>query len=112
MNEITDAKNVVVVETRDTKTEISMARDILETEMNSGLVFDKEEKMSRTELVQKFIEAGESVFTVQFNKKVDDKYIKSVLDAADPKSDLKKIAKDIITGQEALMTGHFANAEN
>ena len=45
-----------------------MARDILETEMYSGTAYDKTEKLSRTEVVEKMMEAGETVFTVNFNK--------------------------------------------
>ena len=56
-----------------------MSRDILETEMHSGLVFDKEEKMSRSNVIEKLLEAGESVFTINFNKKVDDKRVKDML---------------------------------
>lgn len=48
VKEITDDKNAKVVEARDNSTDITMARDILETEMNSGLIYDKEEKVTRT----------------------------------------------------------------
>ena len=65
-----------------------MARDILETEMNSGLAFEKEEKISRTELVEKLIGAGETAFTIQFNKKVDAEHIKNVLNSAGKAPDL------------------------
>ena len=52
VKKICDDKNVLVSETRDTsKAEITMARDILETEMHSGLIFDAEEKISRTEMI-------------------------------------------------------------
>ena len=79
VNEITDSENVKVVETRDANTDITMARDILETEMHSGLAYDKEEKVTRTELVKKLLTAGESVFTISSTKKVDDKHVKNVL---------------------------------
>jgi thermostable 8-oxoguanine DNA glycosylase len=62
---------VKVSEKRESDKFIQMARDILETEMHSGLAFDKEEKVSRSELVEKMIGAGETAFTIEFNKKVD-----------------------------------------
>lgn len=55
---------------------LMMSRDILETEMHSGLVYEKEEKISRTEVVEKLLEVGESVLTVNYNKKVDEARVK------------------------------------
>ena len=80
--------------------------------MHSGLIFDKEQKISRTELVETLLNAGESVFTVQFNKKVDEDHIKNALASAGKKPDLKKMSKEIATGKETTMTCRFANAEN
>ena len=77
-----------------------MSCDILETEMHSGLVYDKEEKISRTKLVEKLITAGECVFTVHFNKKVNDAHVQSILSKAGSEPDLKKLSKEIVTGQE------------
>ena len=90
-----------------------MARDILETEMNRGLAFEKEEKVSRSDLVEKMIGAGESAFTITFNKKVDAEHIMSVLSsAAGSKPDLKQISNDIIIGKEVQMTCYFSKTEN
>ena len=49
---IIDAKNVVVTETKDSKCELTMARDIMETEMNSGLLYETEHKLTRTEVLE------------------------------------------------------------
>lgn len=89
MKEITDNKNVKVAETRDREAEIQMARDILETEMNSGLAYENEEKVSRSDLVEKMIGAGETAFTICFNKKVDAAHIQNVLASAGAEPDLK-----------------------
>ena len=66
-----------------------MDREILETEMNSGLIYDKEVNVSKSKLVETMLSAGESVFTVEFNKKVDNDHIKDVLKTYDDKTDLK-----------------------
>jgi len=68
-------ENVLVVATNDPKKELTMSRDILEYEMNSGKIFESEEKITRTEMVNILINAKECVFTAKFHKKVDDKYI-------------------------------------
>ena len=82
VNSITDKDTAVVSEKKDSKTELKMARDIMETEMNSGKLFDSEQKMTRTEVLEKLMAAGECVMTVNFNKKVDEAHIKTVLEGA------------------------------
>jgi len=64
----------MVVTNKDMKTEIKMSRDIMEYEMNSGKLFDEEEKMTRTQVVDLMMNnAKQSVMTVHFNKKIDEK---------------------------------------
>ena len=91
-----------------------MAKDILETEMNSSLVFDSEQKVTRTDMLNKLLGVGEKVFTVTFNKKVDDEHIKSVLSSLGKsgKPDLKKLSREIVTGKECQMTCHMASSEH
>ena len=74
-----DKENVTVVATNEPKKELTMSRDILEFEMNSGKVYDSEEKVTRTEMVNLLVNAKECVFTAKFHKKVDDKYIQEIL---------------------------------
>ena len=84
----------------------------METEMNSAMIFDSEQKVTRTEVLEKISGAGESVMTVNFNKKVDEAHIKSILDSSDKKADLKKLSKQIITGKEVDMTCYVLKSEN
>ena len=78
-----------------------MARNILETEMNSGLVFGSEQKVTRTEILEKMMTAGESVMTINFNKKIDLDFVKQTLQGVNEKKvDFKKLSKEISKGQE------------
>ena len=61
------------------KTDVKLSRDIMEYEMFSGMIFAKEEKVTRTQMAEKLIEAKDTVVTVKFNKKVDDKHVSEIL---------------------------------
>jgi hypothetical protein len=52
-----------------------MSRDILETEMYSSKIYDREEKLPRTKIIEIMMQAKETVMTVQFCKKIDDDYV-------------------------------------
>ena len=71
---------------------MKIGRDILEDEMHSALIFAKEQKVTRTEMIEALIGAKESVFTVGFNTKADEKHIKAVLEGVN-KADQKDAKK-------------------
>ena len=93
VKDIMDKENVSVVTSTNTTKQLTMSRDILEREMHSGLVYDKEEKVTRSEIVQRLVDAKESVMTVKFHKKIDDTYVKEIL--AGTKSNQFKDAKQL-----------------
>ncbi len=57
-----------------------MSRDILETEMYSSKIYEREEKLPRTKIIEIMMQAKETVMTVQFCKKIDDDYVQEVLE--------------------------------
>lgn len=91
---------------------MKMSKDIIETEMYNGILYDKEEKVARTKVVEELCQAGETVFTVNFNKKVDDAHVKSVLNSAGNNPDVKKLAKEIAVGKEASMTCYLTSKDS
>jgi hypothetical protein len=94
----------------NTAKELTMSRDILEHEMNSGQVFDKEEKLSRSEVVELMINARECAFTVVFHKLLDEAYVKEVIDGAKAK-DIKALSKQLTHGKEVKMTCFLTKSE-
>lgn len=90
---ILDNDHVMVAAKGHRGSDLKMARDILETEMNSSLAYDTTEKITKTDMVERMVSAGETVFTVEFNTKVSNDHISQVLAAAGNAPDLKQLAK-------------------
>ena len=111
-----DKDKVQVVTPENSTKELTMSRDILEYEMNSASVFEKQEKIPRTELIDIMMSAKEACMTVKFHKKVDDKHVKEILEDI-KKPDLtnaqqrKSIAKALITGKEVEMACFLTKTE-
>lgn len=78
LTEIVD-KDTVKVRTPASSQELTLSKDILIKEMQNGSAFDSVEKINRSEMVDKLLEAKESVMTIKFHKKVDDKYVREIL---------------------------------
>lgn len=67
------------IQTRCLGNDITISRDVLETQMHNASVYSSEEKLSLTKVAQLLESANSACFTVCFNTKVDDKLIKEKL---------------------------------
>ena len=113
---IIDKENCSVVHPNNPSNTLTMSRDIMEYEMHSGTLYDTEEKMSRTNIVELMMNAKESVFTVEFHCKVDEKYITEVIENADKASfsndaKLKALSKELTLGKKLTMTCFLSKSE-
>lgn len=88
-----------------------MSRDILNYEMNSACLFDNVEKISRTNIVELMTNAKDCVLTVKFHKKVDEAYVKEVLQSASKGTSKKDLAKEISHGKEVEMQCFLTKSE-
>jgi len=98
----------------------TVAGSILQNEAFSATQFTKEREVSRTEMVEALESAGDSVFTVVFDKKVSQKSIaQEITDLqADEegfqtmsKRDINKLAKTLLAGTERRLVGYLASTE-
>ena len=117
MKEIDD-ENVKVRTNKDSGI-LTLSKDILQTEMNSGHAFQKEEKVTRTQMIEILMNARESCMSIKFHKKVDDSHVKAVLkdnlkSAASFKDKklLAQVASELVTGPDAEMTCCLTTSDN
>ena len=86
-----------------------MSRDILEYEMNSATLYDKEEKISKTNIIELLVNARETIFTVTFHTQVNEKWVKEVLSNAEKEhfsndKKMKELGKKVVAGKQTEMT--------
>lgn len=119
MLDIVDKENVKVCTSNNSTHELTLSKDILLKEMQNGSAFGNTEKISRSEMVEKLIDAKEAVMSIKFHKKVDDKYVREVLEeqvtSAKKLKDakhVKGVAKMLADGKDVEMVCRIAGAEN
>lgn len=106
---ITDKDNAQVATPQNSSMELTMSRDILEYEMNSATLYDKEEKISKTNIIELLVNARETIFTVTFHTQVNDKWVKEVLSNAEKEhftndKKMKELGKKVVAGKQTEMT--------
>lgn len=82
--------------------------------MSSGSAFKTTEKLPLTKVAKALLEAKDSVFTICFNKKLDEKNVsekakefkKNMTD-----KQLKEMVKEMITGEEVELTAQLIKYE-
>jgi hypothetical protein len=118
VKQIVDKDNVSV-KTSTSSDQLTLSKDILVTEMNNGSAFDTTEKVSRTDMIEKILDAKESVMTIKFHKKLDDAWVREILKdniknqkpLVDAKH-IKQVAKELVSGKDVEMTCHLSGGES
>ena len=93
-----------------------ISRDIIENEMYSADHFDKEEKITQTELVEQLKNVGDKIFKVTFNKLRTEEETTIMLmeleeDDFENEKQMKKFSKGVIEGEKVGIVGHLVNTE-
>lgn len=93
----------------------TIAGSILQNEAYSASQYTEEREVNRTEMVEALESAGDSVFTVVFDKKISQKSIAAALAELDElpskKTALNKLAKSMMAGEERTLVGYLASTE-
>ena len=93
----------------------TIAGSILQNEAYAADQYTEEQEVSRTEMVEALESAGDSVFTVVFDKKTSQKSIVEALsdlnELPTKKTQLNKLAKSMMAGEERRLVGYLASTE-
>ena len=94
-----------------------ISKDILVRDMWSADHFNQVIKCGMTDLSEILETCGDTIFKVKFKKKVDAKSIEEKLSSIKPasikKDDLlKKLAKELVEGEECELVGHLIESDN
>ena len=96
--------------------EYDATTSVVEEGMYSATQYDKQERVSRTQLIEILENSGGTVFQVNFNKKatystVSEKLAEAnVRDLGDP-SALRQLSENLLLGEERTLTGYLVHTE-
>lgn len=107
-----------ILATDDFGANIRISRNIADEAMFSADQYDEEERVSRTELVEKLEAAGDTIFTVCFRKQVKPKEaaqgVAEAVEGAsikDVQKAIEKAMKSALSGEERVLVGHLVSTE-
>ncbi len=105
-----------IVVLNETGQKISLSPKYVQDCLISADTFSKEEKVTRTQLAEKFISSTRVVMTVCYNKQVKSTDVKDKLASleghtgASFKKELAKVSKTLLEGEERVMVGrHYGH---
>ena len=90
---------------------IEIEKSILVEDSYSADHYDREVNCNMTELVEVLESASDTIFKVQFKKKVDEKTILQKLETIGS-GDAKKLTKELLDGETCTLVAHLAKTDN
>jgi hypothetical protein len=95
---------------------LTVGDSILGREMVSSCQFDREEKVTRSQMVEKLSQAKDTVFTVKFKKKLTGKRVREVMEEDDydtqtPAKRLRILNKAVAGGEDRVLVGFLKDCE-
>jgi len=83
IKEVYDGDEVLAVTSANPEGYILLSKSVLLHEMTSGTLYDKTEKVARTDIVEMLVnEAKEAAMTIKYDRKVDEAHVKAILGGA------------------------------
>ncbi len=113
--DISPCRSTITVKNQD-NLQWTIDSNIVAKEMVSAHQVNEEQIVSRSDVVKKLMGAGDSVFTVQFSKKVDEKIVSDRLQSVqstdlEPPKKRRALAKELLTGETRTLVGYLFNTE-
>jgi len=113
--EVLDTNTVIRVK-NERGFEFGIGYAIVEEGIFSADQYNEEVFVTRTELIKRFAECGDTVFTVNYHKQAEMKDINDAIESANkgkilPIAEIKKLVKTAYKGEERTLTGYLISVE-